>query len=283
MEYQNTFEILNIDKRYKDFALSDISLSLPKGCVMGLVGENGAGKSTLIRLMTGLARPNRGEIRLFGNKNIQQEKSRLGIVLDNSGFPTRFSAKELNKVFSKAYAQWSEEEFFDRLKRFDLPENKPFGDFSRGMKMKLNIAAALSHNAELLILDEATSGLDPMIRDEILDIFYDYVADGERSILISSHIVSDLEKICDYIAFIHKGKLLFCDEKDAIKTRFGILRLGPNDIADIDRSAIVGIKSTQLSNTILVDKSKLPKGYITDPPNIEDIMLLMSHGSKYRM
>ena len=283
MEYQNALEILNIEKRYKDFKLDNISFSLPKGCVMGLIGENGAGKSTLIKIITGLSRQSSGEVRLFGNNNISQEKANLGIVLDNNGLPLKFNAKILNSVYRRAYEQWNEEQFFDYLKRFDLPDNKPFCDLSRGMKMKLNIAAALSHNAQLLILDEATSGLDPIIRDEILDVFYDYISDGERSILISSHIVSDLEKICDYISFIHRGKLMLCDEKDAVKTRYGILRLSPNDIADIDRSAIVGIKSTQLSNTILVDKSRLPRGYKTEKASIEDIMLLMSHGNKYRM
>lgn len=274
-------ELTNVNKSYPGFQLHDLSLKLPAGCILGLVGENGAGKSTTIKLILDMIRRDSGEIQVLGRDNrtdFSRTKEELGVVLDEAYFPAGITARQVNAVMKNAYRRWEEERFFEYIRRFSLPENKSFKDFSRGMKMKLAIAVALSHQARLLILDEATSGLDPMVRDEIVDLFYEYTREEDHSILVSSHIISDLEKLCDYIAFLHKGRLLFCEEKDRLKEHFGLLR-GPRSLLDsLPPAAVRGIRQSDYAVEALVERYRVPTSLHLDTPTVEEIILLLAKG-----
>ena len=274
-------ELTNVNKSYPGFQLHDLSLKLPAGCILGLVGENGAGKSTTIKLILDMIRRDSGEIQVLGRDNrtdFSRTKEELGVVLDEAYFPAGITARQVNAVMKNAYRRWEEERFFEYIRRFSLPENKSFKDFSRGMKMKLAIAVALSHQARLLILDEATSGLDPMVRDEIVDLFYEYTREEDHSILVSSHIISDLEKLCDYIAFLHKGRLLFCEEKDRLKEHFGLLR-GPRSLLDsLPPAAVRGIRQSHYAVEALVERYRVPTSLHLDTPTVEEIILLLAKG-----
>ena len=206
----NALSISGLTKTYKDFVLDGVSFSVPSGSIVGLIGENGAGKSTTINAVLGLIQKEAGNITVLGKEQLDNKtKEQVGVVFDGSNYPESLSPKRLNRVLKNIYHSWDEHTFLGFLKKLSLPIDKPIKQYSRGMKMKLAISAALSHNSKLLILDEATSGLDPVIRDDILDILLDFVQDEEHSILISSHITTDLEKIADYIVFIHEGKVVF--------------------------------------------------------------------------
>ena len=228
----NAIELSHIQKTFPQFALRDVSLAVPTGTICGLVGENGAGKSTLIRILMGALRPESGRATVLGADTAAPDfpavREDIGVVLDEGCFPETLTAPQVGRIMAATYRRWEQDTFDAYCKRFGLPEKTAFKDYSRGMKMKLTIAAALSHQARLLVLDEATAGLDPIVRDEILDIFYEFTRDETHSVLISSHILSDLEKICDYIAFLHEGQLLFCEEKDALLETYGIF----NDTAE---------------------------------------------------
>ena len=204
----NAVEVKGLTKKYDGFLLNDISFTLPCGCIMGLVGENGAGKSTTIKLLLGMASKDGGSIKILDKDLSEVSKDDIGVVFDECRFHEAFTAKDINSVLKNTFKRWNEKKFFDCLRRFDVPTDKKIREFSRGMKMKISIAAAICHDAKLLLLDEPTAALDPVVRDEILDLFYDFISDEKRSIIISSHIVSDLEKICDYIAFMHKGRMI---------------------------------------------------------------------------
>ena len=207
--------ISGLTKTYKDFMLNGVSFSVPCGSIVGLIGENGAGKSTTINAVLGLIQKEAGSICVLGKEQLDNEiKEQIGVVFDGNNYPEIFSARKLNQVMKDIYHSWEEHTFLDLLIKFSLPADKPIKQFSKGMKMKLAIAVALSHNSKLLILDEATSGLDPVIRDDILDILLDFAQDETHSILISSHITTDLEKIADYIVFIHEGQVVFSMPKD---------------------------------------------------------------------
>lgn len=279
----NAIEIKNLTKSYKDFKLDNINLALPSGCIMGFVGENGAGKSTTINLIMNAIERDYGEISVLGVDNTSHEfkmtKEDIGVVLDEAYFPAVLNAKDVNLVMKNTYKNWDDSCFFKYINHFSLPEKKQFKDFSRGMKMKFAIAVALSHNPKLLILDEATSGLDPMVRDEILDIFNDFTREENHSILLSSHIVSDLEKICDYIAFLHKGKLIFSEEKDRLLDEYGIVHMSKSDFEAIPKEAIIGRKVTDYGVEALVLKSKIHTAFSTERTNIEEIILFLAKGS----
>lgn len=275
----NAIEITNLSKSYKDFKLDSINLTLPSGCIMGLVGENGAGKSTTIKLILNMINKSRGEISLLNRDYRACSKEDIGVVMEENGFPESLTAKEINSVFNGIYKNWSEAEYFAYLKKFELPEKKKIKDFSRGMKMKLYIAAALSHGAKLLILDEATSGIDPVVRDEILDIFYEFTRDENHSILISSHIVSDLEKLCDYIAFMHKGKLVLCEEKDELLNNYCIIQCDESELNNIEKSAILGIRKTDFGTNAVIKKSAVKSGMNQSPISIEDLFVYMIRGN----
>lgn len=216
----NALELWHVSRRLGDFELRDVNLTLPKGCILGLVGENGAGKSTTIRLLTGELRPDSGTVSVLdaepGSPDFRSVKERLGVVLDDAWFPEILNARQVGTMMAMTYESWDAELYESYLARFALPREKNFKDYSRGMRMKLAIAVALAHRPEVLLLDEATAGLDPIVRDEVLEIFREFSEAEDHAILISSHILSDLEKLCDYIAFLHQGKLLFCQEKDRL-------------------------------------------------------------------
>ena len=222
----NAIVLNHICKSFGSFAIQDLTLEVPEGTICGLVGENGAGKSTTIRLLMNALRPDSGTATVLGVDTSSPEflavKEDIGVVLDEAYFPEVLSAAQVGKVMAKTYRRWDDAVYQSYLDRFQLPQKKAFKDYSRGMRMKLAIAVAMSHAPRLLVLDEATAGLDPIIRDQVLEIFNDFTRSDNHSILISSHILSDLEKLCDYIAFLHQGRLLFCDEKDALLDGYGI-------------------------------------------------------------
>ena len=273
---EKAFEIINLNKAYKGFALKNINLSLPKGYIMGFVGANGAGKSTTMGCLLGMIKPDSGRIKIFDKdiKNITAaDKEKIGIVMDGCPFAEVLNIKDIRRIVSSIYRTFDKAKFDSLVSRFSLPENKPVKDFSTGMRAKLNIAVALSHNAQLLVLDEATSGLDPVVRDEILDILQDFVCDENRSILISSHITSDLEKICDYIAFIKNGQIVFVENKDDLKEKYALIHCTKQQFESVDTAAVVGAKYTEYNVTALVLKEAVKDGFVAEKPSIEDIML----------
>ena len=274
MEY--ALQLINVTKQYKDFKLDNINIKLPQGCIMGFVGENGAGKSTTIKLILDLINRDRGQITVLGKDNkidFNSIKENIGVVMDESSFPDNLNAKEINKFMKRIYKTWDEDKFFKLLKQFSIAEDKSIKDYSRGMKMKFSIAVSLSHDSKILIMDEATSGLDPIVREEILDIFLEFIQDESNSIFISSHIISDLEKICDYITFIHKGKIVFSEPKDELLEKYGILKCSEKELEKIDVSAVKGIRKNKFGVEALVFKNKVKGSYVIDKANIEDIML----------
>lgn len=272
----NVLEIKNLSKKYDEFTLSDVNITLPKGCIMGFVGENGAGKSTTIKLLLNIIHRDSGAIDVLGLNNIQynkQIKEDVGVVFDESNFPDNMNANNVSLVMKHIYKNWDITVFQSYLNKFSLPLKKTVKEYSRGMKMKLSIAVALSHHAKLLILDEATSGLDPIVRDEILDVFMEFIQDEEHSIFISSHITSDLEKIADYITFIHKGKIVFSEPKDSLLTDYGILKCSIAEYANVDKKIVIGCRKSQFGVEALIIKNKLKGNYTIDHANLEDIML----------
>ena len=274
MEYALKLE--NVTKEYKDFKLEHVNINLPKGAIMGFIGENGAGKSTTIKLIMDLISRDEGTITIFGKDNRDDMKSikeKIGVVMDESAFPENLNAVEFNSIMKRIYKTWGENKFYELLGKFSINRNKPVKKYSRGMRMKLSIAAALSHNSELLIMDEATSGLDPIVREEILDIFMDFIQDENHSIFLSSHIISDLEKICDYITFIHGGKIIFSETKDDLLDNYGILKCSEEEFKKIDSQIVKGIRRNKFGIEALILKNEIKGSYVVDKASIEDIMI----------
>lgn len=280
----NAIEIKGLEKRYDGFQLGSFDLTLPSGCIMGLVGENGAGKSTTIKLIMNAIGRDVGEISVLGVDNRSAEfrdvKEDIGVVLDEAYFPEVMSARNVGKVMALTYKNWDAAAFEGYLKKFSLAPDKIFKDYSRGMRMKLAIAAALSHGAKLLILDEATSGLDPMARDELLDIFNDFTRDENCSILLSSHIVSDLEKICDYIAFLHKGRLVLCEEKDRLLEEYALIRLTEERLRELPEESVISRRASGYGTEALVLRGGIPAAIPTEHTSLEDIILFMAKGDE---
>lgn len=277
----NALEVKNLSKTYGSFHLNNISFQLPSGCILGLIGQNGAGKTTTIKLLLDMIKRDSGTITILGKDNqtnFEATKEDIGVVLDESGFPDGITVRQVNQIMKHTYTHWNASTFNQYIQRFSLPKTKAFKEFSRGMKMKLSIAVALSHNAKLLILDEATSGLDPIIRDEILDIFYDFTKEESHSILLSSHIVSDLEKLCDYIAFIHQGTLLFYEEKDRLLESYGIVRCSKEQYETLPPESIVGVRHSTYGIEAMVDRTKLALTYAVSQMSIEDMIVFMAKG-----
>ncbi|MCI9057442.1 MAG: ABC transporter ATP-binding protein [Oscillospiraceae bacterium] len=276
----NAIEIRGLTKHYKGFSLENLNLDLPAGCVLGLVGENGAGKSTTIRLTMDALERDGGTVTVLGVDNKSREfhaiKEDIGVVLDETFVPEILSAKQLGRIMAGSFKNWEQDTYEGWLKRLDLPEDKRFKDYSRGMTMKLGIAAALSHGAKLLLLDEATGGLDPMVREELLEVFADFAAQDGHAVLLSSHIVSDLERICDYIAFLHKGRLVLCEEKDVLLEKYGILKCSKEQLQNIPAGAVHGVRIGNYGAEALVEREAMPRGAVIDRPTLEDIILYMS-------
>ena len=271
----NALEIQNLTKRYPEFTLDHVTLTLPMGRAIGLIGENGAGKSTTIKLILGMLQKDEGSVRMLGKEiddSVADIKEDIGVVLDEVGIPGCLTAAQVGKIMKHTFRRWSGEQYARLLQKLSLPANKPFKDFSRGMKMKLGIAVAMSHEAKLLILDEATSGLDPVVRDEVVEMLADYVRDGNHSILISSHIVSDLEKLCDDIAFVHKGKLLLCQTRESLLSDYGVVQRLTDDVP---AEAILCKKETSAGVSALVRRCELPSTVEASPVSIEDVFLYM--------
>lgn len=276
----NAIEVNGVTKKYDGFTLDNVSFEVPKGVVMGFIGQNGAGKSTTINSILNIIPINDGEIKILGMDHIKDEKAikdRIAVVFDELPFHGSFNAKDLSRIFEGIYSNWDKEVYMNYLEQFQLPVKKKIGEFSKGMKMKLQIACALSHNAELLIMDEPTSGLDPIVRDEILRIFMKYLEDGERSILMSSHITSDLEKIADCITFIDNGKLLITGYKDEILDTHGVIKCSKEQYEAMDKEDIVSARINSYGAEVMVSNREA-MGYkysdlILDPTSLEEIML----------
>ncbi len=274
----NALEIKNLTKRYPGFTLDNLNLILPSGCIMGLVGENGAGKSTTIKLILNMIRKDGGSITILGQDSQEGAiltKEDVGVVLDEVGLPECLTVRQVGKIMANTFKQWDSAEYERLAGRFSLPWDKAFKDFSRGMKMKLGIAVAMSHGARLLILDEATSGLDPVVRDEVVDMFSEFTRDEGHSILISSHIVSDLEKLCDYIAFLHKGKLMLCEEKDRLLDEYGMVHAPAERLNELSEDAVLYKKESRYGAEALVLRSQVPKDMPISPVSIEELFILM--------
>lgn len=280
---KTALELSNVSKHYKDFTLDSISFKVPQGSIVGLIGENGAGKSTTINAVLGLINKDSGTVTMLGKTDIDAVcKENIGVVFDGNNYPDMLTPKKLGKVFGNIYSSWNKKKYEELLKKFNLPLDKKIKKFSKGMKMKYAISVAFSHNSKLLILDEATSGLDPIMRDEILDMFLDFIQDEENSILVSSHITSDLEKVADYIVFIHNGKIVFSKPKDELLENYGIIKCGASLFDEIDKEKIIACRKQDYEWQILVDdrqsaQKKYPKALIV-PANIDEIMLMYVKG-----
>lgn len=280
-------KIQGLSKKFEGFALDKVSFQVPSGSIVGLIGENGAGKTTTINAALGLIKKDSGEIELFG-ENVEHLtpsiKEEIGAVFDASNFSEELTPEKLDKVLKDIYTSWDQDLFRELLDRLEIPFSRKIKTFSKGMKMKLSLAAALSHHPKLLILDEATSGLDPVMRDDILDMFLEFVQEEDHAILVSSHITSDLEKVADYIVFIHKGKIIFSKQKDELLEDYGIIKCGDEQFKALDREDWITCRRQDYEWQVLTSdrkkaEKKYPKAMIT-PATIDEIMLLYVKGEQ---
>ena len=280
-------EVKNLTKHYNTFSLKDVNLSVPKGSIVGFIGENGAGKTTTIKAIIGAIQKDQGEVLIFDKPFNYQEKEikqQMALVMEGSFFHDELTPKQIAKVLRGLYRKWNDSTFEGYLKRFKVPFDKKVKEFSKGMRMKLSLSIALSYDVKLLILDEPTSGLDPVVRSEILTIFQEFIEDEERSILMSTHITTDLEKIADYITFIHEGEIVWSKSKDELIYEYGVLKCRLEDFKRIDPSEIVGFRKNQFNVEALVANKQLIKNkypdLLVDPATIEEIMLYYVGGEK---
>ena len=278
MDY--VLELKKVTKDYGDFKLDEVSFAVPRGCICGFIGQNGAGKTTTIKLILDIIKMSAGEIKVLSGdmqKDGKDLKERIGVVFDEMGFHEFLTAKEINTMMKHIYQNWEEETFFNYLKRFSLPRKKRCGSFSRGMRMKLQIAVALSHGAELLVLDEPTSGLDPIVRNEILQIFQEFVMEENHTILLSSHITGDLERIADMVVFIDHGKIILAGDKNELLESHGMLKCKKEDLVRIDKEDIVSVRTGDFSTEVLVkDKELCRQKYadmVIEQTTLEEIMI----------
>ena len=279
----NVIEIEGLQKQFQNFCLRGVSFAVPRGCVVGFVGENGAGKSTTIKSILGLVNADAGKIEVFKKPAAllsREDKCRIGTVLGETCLPVNLTIDDIDSVMRHIFAGWSQQDFFAYAERFGLPRGQKVREFSSGMRQKLSLAVALSHGAELLILDEPTTGLDPVARDEIVGILYDFMQDENHAVLISSHIVSDLEKLCDYIVFIHEGKIVFSEEKDRLFEKYGIWQCSEEELYSVDPAAVVAYRRGEFGTKALVLRGKVPAGIPLERAGIEDIMLYFTRGAR---
>lgn len=286
-EINNVIELKNVVKDYGDFKLDHISFAVPEGSVCGFIGQNGAGKTTTINLILDIINRDEGEISLFGkpvDKDHAYVREDVGVVFDEMGFHEFMTAKDINIMMKNIYKNWDEVAFFDYLKKFSLPSKKKCGAFSRGMRMKLQIAVAMSHKAKLLIMDEPTSGLDPIVRNEMIGIFRDFVVEEDHTILLSSHITGDLEKIADEVVFIDGGKIVFSGNKDEILEKHGILKCKKEEASKVSEALIIGVEKEAYSTSILVNDrhaaAKLYPDMVIEEAALEDIMIYYVNAKK---
>lgn len=276
----NVIELKHVTKNYGDFVLEDVTFSIPEGSVCGFIGQNGAGKTTTINLILDIIRRDSGEIRMFG-ESIDADSARLredvGVVFDEMCFHEFMTGRDINIMMKNIYKNWDEQAFFDYMKKFSLPTKKKCGAFSRGMRMKLQIAVALSHHAKLLIMDEPTSGLDPIVRNEMIEIFREFVVEEDHTILLSSHITGDLEKLADEVVFINGGKIVLSGNKDEILEMHGVLKCKKDEVSRISPSLIVHKELGTYGAEILVNDrhaaEKLYPDMVIEPAALEQIMI----------
>ena len=284
---ENILEIKNLSKKYDDFELKNINMELPKGMIMGFIGENGAGKTTTIKAILNIINRDAGEIKIFGLDNKENErkiKEDIGVVLDDSFLSEYLNPSDINKIMKNIYKNWDEKLYFKYIEDFKLPKEKISKEYSSGMKMKLKIAVALAHHPKLLILDEPTSGLDPIARNEILDIFQEFIQDENKGIFVSSHITSDLEHIADYITFINNGEIVFTKTRDELIENYGIVKCSEEQFKKINKKDYIRYKKNRYEYDVLIEnKYEFKKSYdisVIDKPTIEDIMLIYIKGEK---
>lgn len=280
----NALEIKNLNKSFGTFALENINLTLPKGYILGYIGQNGAGKTTTIKLIMEQLKRNSGEITVFGKKYEEDEigfKEIIGFIADECYFPGCFTTEDISASLKSFYKSFNEVKFRSYIKKWELPEKRKIKEFSKGMKMKLMFASVLSRDTKLLLLDEPTSGLDPVIRSEILDILQEYISDGERSVLFSTHIMSDLERIADYLCFIEKGKTIFNDTKDDIMENYLLVKGGAADLTEETREKLIGLKKSSFGFEGLIhskDRKCLEKDVLIEKPSVEEIVVFHING-----
>ena len=274
-------ETVNLVKKYSDFTLDHINLKVPQGTIMGLIGENGAGKTTFIELLLNMIDKFDGVVKLFGQEydDLSTLNEDIGIVLDGVEMPDTLKVSEVRNIMKHAYKQWDDDVFQQYLNRFEI-KNERLNRLSCGTRKKLSIAIALSHHPKLLILDEATSGLDPIARDDVLDILNEFTREEDHSILISSHIIGDLEKICDYISFMHEGQLLLSEEKDVLLEKYACIHVTKEKLDELNKSSIVGIKENPYGVEALVIKEDMPQDVIVTPIDIETLFIFTMRGEK---
>ncbi|MGI6094112.1 MAG: ABC transporter ATP-binding protein [Lachnospiraceae bacterium] len=284
---ETAVEVKGLVKHYTGFTLDKIDLTIPTGCIMGLVGENGAGKSTLIKCILGLVFQDSGSVQIYGKEAetlSPQWRNDLGVVMDECKYPQNATALHISKVMQQVYQSWDQEKYIRLLERFHIQEKKVIKEYSKGMKMKLQIAVAMSHGARLLFFDEATSGLDPIVRDEILDMMMEFIQDEQCTLLFSTHITSDLEKVADYITFLHQGKVVFTESKDQLLYDYGVVRCTREDYEKIDARHVRGVRKNSFNYEVLIDNrevfAELHQEMVVDRASIEEIMLLIVKGEE---
>lgn len=280
-------QVKEIHKQYPQFLLDKINFELPEGAIMGLIGENGAGKSTTMRIILGMAQADSGSVSIFGHEGVtEQDRAQIGVVFDELPFNQTLFVSHLGKVMQGIYPNWDQQAYEEYLARFRLPGKKELKDFSRGMKMKLSLAVAMSHHARLLILDEPTSGLDPVVRAEILDLFLEFISDGKRSILVSSHMTGDLERIADYITLIHQGRVILSKNKDELIYGYGIARADRQTLAAVDSSLVEAIQDGPYGSQALInDRVRFEREYpdiLLDRLNLDEMMVMLCRNEAHR-
>ncbi len=286
---ENILELLQISKTFpkSNFTLDKVSFSLPYGAILGFAGENGSGKTTTIGCILNTIMKDSGTVKLFGREMLDTDtdmREKIGVVYDGDNFPTHWTAKQLSQVMAGFYSQWDNSLFQKYMKDFNLPVNQKIRHYSRGMTMKLAIAAALSHHPQLLILDEATSGLDPIVRDEMSDVFLEFVQEEDHSILLSSHITSDLEKIADYITFIHNGKLIMTASKNDLVYNYAVMRCKESQFLKLDSNDILAYRKRDFQIDVLIPNAKEAerkyKNAVIDHVSVDEILLLLVKGER---
>lgn len=279
----DSISVTGLCKSLGDFTLDHVSFRVPQGRIVGFIGENGAGKSTTINLILNELIPDAGKIEVLGKSNLHcSSRNDVGVVFDECNFHDVFNARIVGKMLSGIFSSWNDKLYYDYLKKFKIPEKQPIGSFSKGMKMKLSIICALAHSPKLLILDEATTGLDPVVRDEILDLFLDFIQDESHAIFFSSHITSDIQKIADYVILIHQGKVIFEEQKDDLVYHYGILKCRRSEFASLSPDDYLISRQSNTGIECLVKDREMVKGkyknMIVDNATLEEIMLFYIKG-----